>query len=105
MKINNSRIAPALVFLYLGLFFLSSYYAACNSRDAFCGLPAIVITLPWSIILVPIYLLSGYITWYEKFAGTPLIYIAFAMLGLLPGALINAWIIHKFIKNFGRSSQ
>ncbi len=105
MKITGSRIGLTLVLVYLGLFFLFSYYAAQNSHDAFCGLPAVVITLPWSAMLIPLYLISGYIPWYEKFAGTPVIYIFFAMLGLLPAALINTWIIYKFAKRIGRHSK
>ena len=92
---NISR--PGLIFSlsYLALFFAAGLYAIYllvfhTATSEFCGLPAILVTLPWSMLLMPVINGLGVVTWYGQFASTPALYGFFAMLTLLPSALINA---------------
>lgn len=94
-----SKLGLIMSLSYLALFFAAEMWAIYilvtqTSTSEFCGLPAVVVTLPWSALMTPILIGSGYIAWYERFAGNPVVYGLFAMLGLLPSALINAGILY-----------
>lgn len=99
MNMFRSKIGLALSAIYLFLFVLAGGFAIYllvfhTADSALCGLPAIMVTLPWSMLTFPIVDALGYVTWYEKFAGTPVVYGIFAMLAFVPSALVNATIIY-----------
>lgn len=56
-------------------------------------------------MLVSICNASGYIAWYGRFAGTPALYGFFAMLGILPGAILNAVILYQIGKAMDRGAK
>jgi hypothetical protein len=94
-----SKFGLILSSSYLGLFLAAGLYAIYllvfhTATSEFCGLPAIFVTLPWSMLLMPIINGLGIVRWYEQFAGTPALYGFWAMMTLLPSALINAAILY-----------
>ena len=99
MKIFTSKLGLILSSSYLGLFLLSGIYALYllvfhTAESEFSGLLAILITSPWSLMWSSLMNSWGYISWYERFAGSPAIYGMFAMAGLLPPALLNAAVLY-----------
>lgn len=94
-----SRPGKICALVYLGLFFLAGLGGICQvvmrtgSSEMF-GLPAALLAAPWSFMLMPIERSLGIVSWYEKFSGMPLLYGTFAILALLPAALINAVIFY-----------
>jgi hypothetical protein len=101
-----SKLGLILSLSYLGIFLVSGVYAIYlllfhTATSEFSGLLGILVTLPWSLMFTPILDSIGYITWYESFSGNAAVYGIFAMLGLLPGALINATILYFIGRLFG----
>ena len=106
MSLTRSKIGLSLSISYLALFALAGLYAIYllvyhTANSEFCGLPAIVVTLPWSMIMLPFFDAIGFVHWYEKFSGYPAIYGLCAMMMLLPSAMINA----SFLYFFGRELE
>lgn len=94
-----SKLGLIMSLTYLALFLAAGLWAIhilvnYTSGSEFCGLPAIMVTLPWSVFITPLLINFGYVGWYEQFAGSPVVYGLFAMLGLLPAALINAGFLY-----------
>jgi hypothetical protein len=97
----KSKLGKILSFGYLGLFALSGSYAIYllvfhTANSEFCGLPAIQLTQPWSLMFGPVMDNLGIIQWYEQFSGSPVVYGLFAVLTLLPYALLNAALLYGF---------
>jgi hypothetical protein len=65
-----------------------------TATSEFSGLPAIMITFPWSLLSLHSIWWTSYLSWYSQLAGSPILYGFFAMLGLLPFALLNASILY-----------
>ncbi|MGD0589820.1 MAG: hypothetical protein ABSA44_03335 [Bacteroidota bacterium] len=98
MKLDSQ---PGLILSlsYLGIFLLSGIYMLYllifhTANSEFSGLFSILITLPWSIIVTPMLDSLGYMSWYNHFAGNPLVYGLLALLPLLSAALVNAIILY-----------
>jgi hypothetical protein len=95
----DSRLGRTLALGYLGLFALCGLYAiwllVFHAADsAYCGLPAILITEPWSMMSMSLIDRLGFVGWYEQFSKWPAVYGFFAMMTLLPSALINAALLY-----------
>ena len=88
-----SALSYLLVFAVTGV---NHYFLAMQPHsEAMIDLFPILITFPWSFPVTLLLDSLGYITWYDDFSpSSPVLYNFFAMLGLLPGALINASIIY-----------
>ena len=99
MRIMKAKLGQLFVLIYLGLFILSGLFAMFSlvfntAHSEFSGIFAILVTLPWSIILkIP--------NWYDKYASMHVLYGLCAMLNLTPGALINATILYYIGKFIG----
>jgi hypothetical protein len=107
MKI--SRIGLTLGLGYLVLFFVTGLYAIYllvfhTATSELCGVPAIVITLPWSMLFIPLENALGIVEWYSRFSSTPAVYGFLATLTLLPSALINAGILY-YVGSMGSSKK
>ncbi len=105
-----SKIGFALSVSYLALFLAAGLYAIYllvfhTGTSEFCGLPAVFLTLPWSMLSMPIVNGLGIVKWYEQFAGTPALYGFWAMMTLLPSALINAVILYTAGQYWERSTK
>lgn len=99
MTIKLSKTGFNLSISYLALFLAAGLYAIYllifhTANSEFCGLPAIFLTLPWSMLSMPIVKALGIVEWYDQFASTPALYGFWAMMTLLPSALINAAILY-----------
>jgi hypothetical protein len=97
----DSKLGQILSLSYLGLFLLSGVYAIYllvfhTANSEFCGLPAILLTQPWSLLSIPLINKLGIVEWYEHFSGTPAVYGFWAIATLLPSALINAALLYAF---------
>lgn len=95
----RSRLGLILVVTYLAIFlfaeglaFRALIFDTANSELS--GVPAIFITLPWSIIFGRFWDSVGFVNWYNRFAGSPALYGFFASLTVLPGWIINAAILY-----------
>jgi membrane protein DedA with SNARE-associated domain len=99
MKIGYSRSGLVLSLVYLAVFLLAGGYAIYSlvfntANSELSGVPAILVAMPWSLVVVPIVNGLGYVSWYGHFAGQPALYGFLAMLGLLPAALLNMIILY-----------
>lgn len=106
MKFFASKLGLILSGIYLALFALSGAYALYllmfhTEHSEFSGMFSILITLPWSIPWGAFMNSLGYIGWYERFSGTPVLYGIFALIGLLPPALLNAVLFYLAGKFLG----
>jgi len=73
-------------------------------HSEFSGLGIILVALPWSLMLTPVGSTVGYVDWYNRFAGTPLVYGLLASLTVLPGVLLNAGIAYWIGRAIGRTA-
>lgn len=94
-----AKIALISVLLYLVVFVatgVNHYFLTMQPHsDAIIDLFPILVTFPWSFPMTLLLDSLGYIAWYDDFSpSNPALYNFFAMLGLFPGALINAFIIY-----------
>jgi len=106
----NSRLGLIFSIAYISIFAFSefiAFYALIfeTANSDLSGVLAILVTAPWSMMLVSICSASGYIAWYGRFAGTPALYGFFAMLGILPGAILNAIIVYQIGKALDRGTK
>lgn len=95
----QSRLGSICSAAYLAVFLLAEFIVFGSlifdtRRSELSGLFAIVVTLPWSVMLRPLWDAAGFIKWYGRFAGTPAVYGLFASMTVLPGAIINAAILY-----------
>lgn len=95
----RSRLRLIFVITYLAVFlsaeaitFHALIFDTANSELS--GVPAIFVTLPWSIMFGRVWDSLGFVHWYNHFAATPALYGFFASLTLLPGFIINAVILY-----------
>lgn len=105
---SNSKLRFVLSLSYLGIFLLigaySIWFLLHNPVAELWGILSIVVTLPWSMMLMPILDSLGYITWYNQFAGNhSLVYGLFAMSAFIPAALINATILYFIGRLFDKT--
>lgn len=95
----RSRLGLIFVLAYLAIFlfaealaFRALIFDTANSELS--GVPAIFVTLPWSLMFGSFWDSVGFVNWYNQFAGTPALYGFFASLTDLPGFIINAAILY-----------
>jgi hypothetical protein len=93
------RLGLIFALAYLAIFLFAEFtlfhaliFNTANSELS--GVPAIIVTLPWSMMLAPFWDWAGFVKWYGQFAGTPALYGIFASMTVLPGAIINAVILY-----------
>ena len=102
---RNLNLGLILAIPYLVAFSLSEVYVFYSlvfhaADSAFSGLFSIILTIPWSMLIIPILDLFGYIAWYEQFShGSTIFYGIFASLPLLIAALINAKLLYLLGKS------
>lgn len=101
MKLFRSKLGLTFGLSYFGLYVLTGIYAVCfllfrKPTPEFD--PASLAVLPWSFILLPLAHAYGIADWYERFAGSPVLYGTLMTLVLLPGALLNAVIFYHIGK-------
>jgi hypothetical protein len=99
-----SKPGLVLALSYLAIFALAEAFAFHRlvfhtATSEFSGLFALLATMPWSMIRVPLADSLGYIAWYDRFAGN------FAVLGLLPGAILNAVILYFVDRAFAAARR
>lgn len=99
MKLH-SRWGRIFVVAYLSIFLFAEFVAFRSlildtANSALSGVPAIFVTLPWSLMFAPFWNLVGFVKWYSRFAGTPALYGFFASLTIPPGAIINGAILYR----------
>lgn len=95
----RSRLGLIFVIAYLAIFLLAEAVAFRalifdTANSELSGVPAIFVTLPWSLMFGPFWDSVGFVNWYNQFAGTPALYGFFASLTVLPGWIINAAILY-----------
>lgn len=110
IKMKKNIVALILSLSYLGIFALSGIYMLYllifhTANSEFSGLLSILVTLPWSIIMTPVLNSLGYITWYDHFAGNPVIYGLLALLPLLIAALVNSIILYYIGRLFSNIAK
>ncbi len=93
----RSRLALVFVIAYLAVFLLAEALAFRalifdTANSELSAVPAIFVTLPWSLMFGRFWDSVGFVNWYNQFAGTPALYGFFASLTDLPGFIINAAI-------------
>lgn len=96
---RRPKLGLIFVITYLAIFLFAeaiAFYALIfdTARSELSGVPAIFVTLPWSIMLGSFWESVGFIKWYSQFASTPVLYGFFASLTDLPGFIINAAILY-----------
>ena len=107
---RRSRLGTLLALGYLAVFGAAECLTLATlvfqtAHSAFAGLWIIVIALPWSMMLTPLWNALGYIDWYNRFAGTPLLYGLLATVTVLPGVLMNAAIAGAIGWGIGRVAK
>lgn len=95
----RSRLGLIFVLSYLAIFLLAeglAFHALIfdTANSELSGVPAIFVTLPWSLMFASFWDSVGFVNWYNQFAGTPALYGFFASLTDLPGFIINAAILY-----------
>ena len=105
-----SRPGLILSLSYLGIFALSGIYTLYflifhAASSEFSGLLPVLLTLPWSMVMILILDGLGYITWYDHFADNPVAYGLLALLPLLLAALVNATIIYFIGRLFSNTAK
>ena len=95
----RSKLGLSFVIAYLAVYLFAEFIAFRalifdTANSELSGVPAILVTLPWSIMFGPFWDLVGFVKWYDRFAGTPALYGFLASLTILPGAIINAVILY-----------
>lgn len=106
----RSRLGLIFVAAYLAVFLFAEFVAFRalifdTANSALSGVPAIFVTLPWSLMLAPFWDLVGFVKWYSRFASTPAIYGLFASMTILPGTIINAVILYYIGRAIGHLAQ
>lgn len=105
---SNSKLRFVLSLSYLGIFLLTGAYSIWfllhNPYAELWGVLQIVVTLPWSMILMPIIDSLGFIAWYGQFAGSnKIMYGLLAMSAFIPAALVNAIILYFIGRLFDKA--
>ena len=95
----RSKLGLIFVIAYLAIFLFAeaiAFHALIfdTANSELSGVPAIFVTLPWSLMFARVWDSVGFINWYNQFASTPALYGFFASLTDLPGFIINAAILY-----------
>jgi len=95
----RSRLGLIFAVAYLAVFLFAEVIAFRalifdTANSELSGVPAIFVTLPWSLMFERFWDSVGYVNWYNQFGGTPTLYGFFASLTVLPGWIINAAILY-----------
>ena len=98
-----SILGVMLSVTYLVIFILCTVYALYMvvyhpAGSEFAGLPAIIVTLPWSVITTIVMGITGLAQYYDNVASRPIMNVLMPALILLPSALLNAWLLYKLGK-------
>jgi hypothetical protein len=96
-EVRRSNLGFMLAIGYLAVFVVAECLTLYDlvfhtAQSEFSGLWIIVVGLPWSLMLSPVWSAVGYVNWYSRFAGTPLVYGLLATGPVLPGVVLNAGI-------------
>jgi hypothetical protein len=88
-RIRRSKLGSLLAIVYLAAFLVAECLTLYDlvfhtAQSEFSGLWIIVVALPWSLMLSPLWNAVGYVEWYGRFAGTPLVYGLLATVTVLP---------------------
>jgi hypothetical protein len=72
----RSKLGVTCVIAYVTIFLFAEFLAFRalifdTANSELSGVPATFVTLPWSIMLGPIWDLTGFAKWYDRFARTP----------------------------------
>jgi len=107
--VRRSNLGFMLAIAYLAVFAVAECLmlydlAFHTAQSEFSGLGIIVVGLPWSLLLTPVASAVGYVGWYSRFAGTPLVYGLLASGTVLPGVLLNAGIAYWVGRVIGRTA-
>jgi hypothetical protein len=105
----RSRLGLTFVIVYLAIFLFAEFIAFRalifdTANSELSGVPALFVTLPWSIMFGPFWDLVGFVKWYSRFGSTPALYGFFASLTVLPGAIINAVILYYIGRVIGHAA-
>lgn len=103
---SGSRTGSTLCLYYLGLYLLSGVYAVgflLFHRPTAEFNPPSIAALPWSLVLISISHSMGITDLYQRLVNSPVLYGMLMWLVLLPGALLNAWILYLFGSFLDRS--
>jgi hypothetical protein len=73
------------------------------AHSEFVGVGLILVALPWSMMFSPLWNAIGYIDWYNRFAGMPLVYGLLATGTVLPGVVLNTLIAYSLGWVIGRA--
>lgn len=92
MKLTKTKIGLIIAVIYLGIFLWTVLLALFDNREAWGNFFPAILSLPWSLIF-------GWIK-----VGTQSEMLV-AMLKLIPGALIDAWLIYYIFKHFDKSEK
>lgn len=104
-KIINTYGLPAVI--YMVVFFIACVYTISQlifntSNSELSGVFPMVVTMPWSLLLFNFLDKSGYINWYDSFAGNHIVYGLLALLPMVIYASINTFILYMI---FGRKKE
>lgn len=109
-QMRRSRLGYLLALGYLGVFVAAECLMLFTllfhtAHSEFSGLGIILVALPWSLLLTPVGNAVGYIDWYNRFAGMPLVYGLLATVTVLPGVLLNTAIAYWIGRSIGRATE
>ncbi len=107
-RIPRSKLGSILAIGYLAVFLVAECLTLSSlvfhtAHSEFSGVGLILVALPWSMMLSPVWNAVGYIDWYSRFASTPLVYGLLATVTVLPGVLLNAALAYSFGWVIGRA--
>ena len=76
---RRSRLGTIFAIAYLAVFLLAQCFTVAAMKlnpanSEMSGIFGVLVTLPWSLMLVPIWNALGYIEWYGRFANSPGLY-------------------------------
>lgn len=105
--VRRSNLGLMLAMGYLAVFAVAECLTLYDlvfhtAQSEFSGFWIIVVGLPWSLMLSPVWSAVGYVNWYGRFAGTPLVYGLLATVTVLPGVLLNAGLAYWIGRVIGR---
>lgn len=97
MRFFRSKAGLTFGLSYFGLYLLSGIYAVSVllfSPPTPEFNPPSLAALPWSLVIIPRAHSLGMTDWYQRHAGSPVLYGTAMTLVLLPGAVLNATILY-----------
>ena len=107
--VRRTHLGSVLAIGYLAVFGVAECLMLYDlvfhtAQSEFSGLWIIVVGLPWSLMLTPVWSAVGYVDWTNRFAGTPLVYGLLASVPVLPGVVLNAGIVYWIGRALGRAA-